>query len=130
MRFETTAVARMIDRTMLNIASLVLAGAGLLTVLTKFNVPEINMLFLGSNPFAIKTDVIESTMSWLFTGLALFGLLLQLLAEIFSDRLPPRLYGGCTYIVVSAVSVIAALFLVLALTTIGNRIAKRQWLPT
>ena len=62
------------DKTSLNIVSIVLGGVGLFVVLTKFSVPELHATFLDSNPFVVKRDVIESFMTWLFTGLTLFGL--------------------------------------------------------
>ena len=65
------------DKTSLNLISIVLGGVGLFVVLTKFSVPELHATFLGSNPFAAKRDTIESVMTWLFTGLTLLGLLVQ-----------------------------------------------------
>src|SRR5260370_32735030 len=119
----------MMDRAILNIASLLLGGAGLLTVLTKFNVPELNLLFVGENPFALKRDIIESTMTWLFTCLALSGISLQLIAEIVGERLPARLYGACAYVIISAALMLTTVLLVLGLTAVGNRLARKWWLP-
>ena len=65
------------DRTLINLASIFVGGAGLFTVLTGFNVLELNMSFFDANPYAIKRDVIENTMKWLFTFVAFIGLMLQ-----------------------------------------------------
>jgi hypothetical protein len=119
----------MIDRTILNIASLLLGGAGLLTVLTKFNVPELNQWFIGENPFALKRDIIESTMTWLFTCFALSGVFLQLTAEILGDRLSNRVYGTCAYVIISVSFGLITALLVAGLTALGNRVARNSWLP-
>jgi len=89
---------KLMDRTILNILSVLLGGAGLLVVLTKFNVPELNMTFWDQNPFAIKRDVVDSVMTWIFTGLTIFGLVIQLISEILGDRLPTRQYSAMGYI--------------------------------
>ena len=47
----------LMDRTILNIVSILIGGAGLVTALTGFNVPQLNMSFWGENPFAVKRDV-------------------------------------------------------------------------
>ena len=78
------------DRTILNLLSLTSGGSGLFVVLTKFNVPELNMSFFGENPFAIKRDAIDNVMTWIFTCLALLGVVLQICGEIWSDRFPER----------------------------------------
>lgn len=114
---------------MLNIVSLIVGGAGIFVVLTKFNVPELNMSFFGENPFAVKRDAIETVMTWIFTCLATIGLLLQIGGEIWSDRLQSRQYTSSFYMCFFLVSCLMAFVIVCGLTAIGNRIAKRTWLP-
>lgn len=87
------------------------------------------MTFLGENPFAIKRDAIDNVMTWIFTGLALIGLLLQIFGEIWSDRLPSRQYTIRFYAWFSVASLLAVIAIMFVLTAIGNRIAKRTWLP-
>jgi hypothetical protein len=106
------------DRTILNLLSLFIGGSGLFVVLTKFNVPELNMSFLGENPFAIKRDAIENVMTWIFTGVALVGLLLQIFGEIWSDRLPSRQHTIRFYVWFSSASLVAAIAIVFLLTAI------------
>jgi hypothetical protein len=117
------------DRTILNLLSLIIGGSGVFVVLTKFNVPELNMSFFGENPFSIKRDAIDNVMTWIFTGLALVGLLLQIFGEIWSDRFPGRQYTIRFYAWFSLASLLAVVAVVFVLTAIGNRIAKRTWLP-
>jgi hypothetical protein len=117
------------DRTILNLLSLIIGGSGIFVVLTKFNVPELNMSFIRENPFAIKRDAIDNVMTWIFTSLALIGLVLQILGEIWSDRLPGRQYTIRFYASFSLASLVAAVAVVVVLTAVGNRIAKSIWLP-
>lgn len=98
-------------------------------VLTKFNVPELNMSFFGTNPFAIKRDEIESVMTWLFTALALVALLIQVGVVIFNDQIEERLHTTYFYIFVFIGSLVSAGVLVLLLTVIGNKLARDRWLP-
>ncbi|MBM4132404.1 MAG: hypothetical protein FJ245_01425 [Nitrospira sp.] len=114
---------------MLNLLSLLIGGSGIFVVLTKFNVPELNMSFFDENPFAIKRDVIENVMTWIFTSLALVGLFLQVGGEIWSDRLPSRQHASSFYAYFSVASFLAVVATVYVLTSIGNQIAKRTWLP-
>jgi hypothetical protein len=117
------------DRTILNLLSLIIGGSGIFVVLTKFNVPELNKSFWDENPFAIKRDAIDNVMTWIFTCLALVGLLLQIIGEIFSDRFPERQYTIRFYAWFSFASLLALVAVVFFLTAIGNRIAKRTWMP-
>jgi len=118
-----------IDRTLVNIVSILIGGAGLLTVLTEFNVPELNMSFFEENPFAVKRDVIETTMTWLFTVVALAGLALQLWAEVWGAHLREHAHKRRLYIQAIAGGVIAVAMLVWALTSVGNSVARREWQP-
>lgn len=82
------------DKTIINLLTILVSGSGLFVVLTKFNVPELNMLFLGENPYALKRDIIDNVMTWTFTSLALFGLLFQVAGEIFGRDVPERIHRG------------------------------------
>lgn len=84
------------DKTSLNLISIVLGGVGLFVVLTKFSVPELHATFLRSNPFAVKRDIIESVMTWLFTGLTLLGLLVQVGVAIWSNRIGERVHTAAS----------------------------------
>lgn len=117
------------DKTSINLISIVLGGTGLFVVLTKFSVPELNMTFFGTNPFAIKRDAIESVMAWIFTAMALVALLIQVAAAIWSDQIEERTHTTPFYIVLFVVSLAVAVALVALLTGIGNRVAQRSWVP-
>src|SRR5665213_45871 len=117
------------DRTTLNIVSIVAGGAGLFVVLTKVNVPELNMTFLGANPFAIKRDAIEGVMTWIFTLLTLAGAVLQLAGEIWRKRFHSGTRSSRFYAVVTVGAVLITTLVVLSLTFLGNRFARRSWQP-
>lgn len=115
------------DRTHINIISILLGAAGLFGALSGFNVPEVNMTFFDTNPFAVKRDTIESTMKWWFTVVALCGFFWRLLIEIFDPS--NRYHELKHYISFSAVCFLAVVFGVCVLTEVCNRIARSQWEP-
>ncbi len=117
------------DKTFLNLISIVLGGVGLFVVLTKFSVPELHATFFGSNPFAAKRDTIESVMTWLFTGLTLLGLLVQVGIAIWGNHLQERVHATPFYVLLFVVMLALGVALVPLLTSVGNRLARRAWLP-
>jgi hypothetical protein len=118
-----------VDRTLINIASIVLGGAGLLTVLTGFNVPETSSSFYGDNPFLIKREAIQTSMDWIFSGVAVLALLLQLWAEIMGLGLPDRRHTSTFYVMFAGASLVAVALIVWLLSKMGRSIARRSWLP-
>lgn len=110
--------------------SIVIGGTGLFVVLTKFNLPELNMSFWGENPFAIKRDAIDNVMTWIFTSFALIGLLIQVGSKIWGYGLAQRLYSTWFYVSLFVIAVVISILLVVPLTAAGRRIAMRYWLPT
>lgn len=119
-----------LDRTTLNIVSAIVAGGGLFTVLTAFNVPEASRSFFGDNPFLIKRETIEQVMDWIFSLVAVLGLIIQLWAEIWGSQLPDRLYTDSSYVRVAIATTILVGVSVWGLSVVGRRIARRSWLPT
>lgn len=117
------------DKTIFNLISLLIVGTGLFAVLTKFNVPELKLTYYGHNPFAIKRDIINNVMTWLFTSLALSGLLIQILSIIFGHKLPERSYETSFYIIFTCVGIIASVVILVILGAIGKYIAKKMWWP-
>jgi hypothetical protein len=117
------------DRIILDLISIVLGGIGLLVVLTKFNVPELNATFIGSNPFAVKRDIINSTMTWLFTALTLLGLLVQVGVAIWGNHIEQRVHTPRFCAVFFVGVLIAAAILVRLLTAAGKCLARRCWHP-
>lgn len=117
------------DKTIINLLTILVSGSGLFVVLTKFNVPELNMLFLGENPYALKRDIIDNVMTWTFTSLALFGLLFQVAGEIFGRDVPERIHRARFYLLFFVIGSLSMVLAVWFLTGFGNWIARRAWLP-
>lgn len=82
---DTRRYISIMDKTIINILTFLISGSGFFMALTKFNVPQLNQTFLGTNPFLIKRDKIDSVMTGVFTLLAISGLLLQLYSEIWGE---------------------------------------------
>ena len=115
---------------MVSLLAILVGGAGLFTVLSKFNVPELNVAFYGQNPFAVKHDVIDGVITWVFTLMAVTGLVLQAGAEIAGDRLPDRRHRKpAFYLRFFAVGVVAMVAIVWLLTAASYRVAKSYWWP-
>ncbi|MEK7781996.1 MAG: hypothetical protein AAB370_10905 [Verrucomicrobiota bacterium] len=117
------------DRARVNLLSIIIGGAGLLATLTVFASPELNMSFLGENPFAVKRETIESIMAWPFGCLAIVALSLQVVAEILGDDLPPRLRSKKYYCWYSLIVIVAVVLAVGVLNLAGKQFAKSYWWP-
>ena len=117
------------DRTLINLASLLLGGAGLFTVLTGFNVPEASHSFYGTSPFLIKREAIKDTSDWIFSSVALAALVLQIAAEIMGNRLPERSHGVSLYIGVATLGLPPMYGMVWLLSRLARRLALKKWVP-
>lgn len=118
-----------LDSTMVNIATILLGGAGLFAVLTDFYVPEVNLAFLDGNPFSEKRAIIQTKQAWIFSLLTLVALLLQLWAQVWGAHLAPRLHQTTTYLMASVVGLALLGTLVWGLSSVGYRLARLEWEP-
>jgi len=118
-----------IDKTILNLLTIIIGGVCLFSVLTRFNSPELSASFLGENPFVIKKNIIENTMFWIFASLALGSLLLQAYKEIIGEKIQTRLYTTKFYFGFFFISVVTMIFITITLTTIGNKVTRFKWEP-
>jgi hypothetical protein len=118
-----------LDKTILNLLTILISGSGIFAVLIKFSVPELNITFMGGNPYIIKRDIIEKVMTRIFIALALIGLLIQTYAVIYGNKLNERLYSISFYIVFFLACIAGMTILVICLGAIGKYIAKKIWWP-
>lgn len=118
-----------IDRTIVNIVSILVGAAGLFTVLTEFNVPELHITFFDRNPFAEKRAVIASTQSWVFTGLTLLGLVIQMWAQVAGSQLEERVHEAATYWKICASGIAVLALAVWGLSQLGYALARPKWEP-
>ena len=117
------------DKTLLDLISLLIAGAGLFAVLTKFNVPQLRATYFNENPYALKRDEIDRVMTWLFTGMAGIGIVVQFLKLAIFYDLPERSYGAATYSLLFGLGILVMAVAIVAVSKIGYWIAKRRWFP-
>ena len=117
------------DRTLLNLLSLLIGGAGIFSALTKYSVPEVNQSFFGTNPFLIKSDAIEKVTTWAFTLLALLALALQVWAEVWGGTLPERSYSVPQYVGASLTAVAVLIGVLMVIAKVSARIARKTWEP-
>ena len=118
-----------IDKTILDLCSLLIAGVGIFAVLTKYSVPELGMTFLGTNPFATKHDHIESTMTRYFTGLALTGFAIQGVSIILTGVIKDRLYSASAYAVIFVIGTVLCWPLAKIVAYLARPVARRAWVP-
>jgi len=117
------------DRTLINLTSLLLGGAGIFAVLTEYSVRELRKSYWGANPFAIKAEVIKGLTTSLFVALAVVATLLQSMAEIVGDRLPERTHGLPAYVMFFLGGVALDVGIVRGLAWLGRKLARRRWWP-
>lgn len=113
------------DKTILDLLTILIAGAGLFAVLTKFDVPQLRSSFLGENPFAIKRDIIESVMTWIFVLLAISGLLIQAYSLI--SKLNERNFSTSFYFKFSILGFLGIVIIIFCLAAFGRFVAKKIW---
>lgn len=126
---QAASPASKVDKVLLRLLTILISGAGLFAVLTKYSVPEIEMSFWGQNPFMVKRSAIEGTMAWIFTGLAIIGVLVQVVSEIAGDKLAERLHKQRFYSKFFFTGLLVMVLIVCGLGRIGYFVAKRSWLP-
>lgn len=117
------------DKVSLRLLAILIGGAGLFAVLTKYSVPEVSMSYWEQNPFMVKRSEIERVLAWLFTLLALLGLLIRVVAEIFGDRIQERLHHRTFYFKFFTYGILLMGFIVCGLGRIGHLVARQFWSP-
>lgn len=119
-----------IDKITLDLTTALISVISILNVLTKYNIPEVNIAFWGVNPFALKKDIIDSTMTWIFSLLALIGLSIQLFKILPNIKIPKRLYKTQYYYSFLVIGVLLSWFVVMPIfRSLGHGIAKQIWMP-
>lgn len=119
----------MIDQILINLTSLLVSGTGIFVVFTKFNVPELRASYLGQNPYMIKAEQIGYVTTWVFTILAIIGLLFQAAKEILGDSIPDQLHSTQYYSIYFFVGLFLMICIVWILSKLCNLIARPIWLP-
>jgi hypothetical protein len=126
-RFQFT-----IDRTALNIVSLVMGAVGIIGAFSGSNVSpsDANAGTFGTNLFAMKREIIAAEAAFGFAMLAAFMLLLQLVMEIFDWPKDDRDDRTWTYYLrVLVIAAILAWPICVALARTSEARARNHWRP-
>jgi|GEM_PF-3973617 len=118
-----------IDKSLLNLFTILISGAGIFAIFLKYDVPELNTPFWDINPFAIKRDIIENVLTRIFIILALVGLLVQTISIIYGNVISERLYEASFYIKTFIAGIVVMIIVIYILGAVGKNIAKKKWLP-
>ena len=117
------------DKVILEMAVLLCAGIGLYAVITKSYVQGINAPLYGVDILAIKKEVIDKFNSYIFLGLALVGLAIQLAIILAGEKIKKSLYSFPVYFIIFLSGVAIFSFLTAGLVWTGAKLARRVWLP-
>ena len=115
--------------TILDLVTILIAGAGLFVVLTKYYVPPLKFTILKENLFLIKRDIINNTMTRLFTGLAYIGISIRAVSMIYGFNLKKRIYNTEFYMRFFVTGFTATAFIVFCLFCFGKFISRKKFLP-
>ncbi len=117
------------DQTTISIISTVLGISSLYVVFTGYNVPEIRRNFFGrTQVFREKANIIESTMTAIFTTIAALSFLGLVMNDIYGDTIPERLHESAFYWGIFIATSFSASLIIKSLTFIGKETAKDQWM--
>ncbi len=116
------------DKTTLYILTVLISGIGIIgSRYCKYEPPQTLLSFLGENPYLIKKQIIDATISKYFTFLALGGLTVQLF-RVFWD-IPDKIYAAKIYFGFFLVGCFIMYFLMLVMKNLGRHVARKKWLP-
>ena len=117
------------DKQTVEIVSIILGVAGLIGAITKYNSPNSRKAYYGENLYAVKADIIDNSIAWGFTILAVIGLIPQLIMSIYGDEIADRIFNDDHYLRISLAFIFSAVILSVVLLRICHRIAKLIWFP-
>jgi hypothetical protein len=117
------------DRTIIRILALLIGAGGVVVTVTKASVPGTDMSFWDSNLFIAKQSIIESVHAWVFAGVALIGVLLELISEVSNWPKEQRLRSTGFYIWIASGITASLVVLFCFLTGSANWLARRTWQP-
>jgi hypothetical protein len=112
---------------MLGIIATVVAAGGALTVISKYNVPQVHGTYFNQNPFSVKADAIESASVWLFSAIAFVGVLVQVASLIF--KFEERLHEWPTYLATFVVGTGLTIVGLWLTTALAYAVARPSWRP-
>lgn len=118
-----------IDRTIVNIVSILVGGGGIFAIFTEYQVPELHLAFLDGNPFSQKREIIANAQGLVFTALTLSALVIQLWVQVAGNQLDQRRHELATYLAISVCGLVVLALGVWALSQFGQWWARSEWQP-
>ncbi len=122
-------IFKKIDKVILETIILLAIGLSLYAILTKAYEQGINDPLYGTDIFALKKEAVDKYNTYLFSGLALVGFILQVAVTFFKSKIINKIYSWKVYFVVFISGVAVFSFLSSGLVWLGTRLAKQEWLP-
>ena len=122
----------MLDKTMLNLLSLVIAAHGILFALVRFNPREAIMTFFDKNLYLLKRDIIDDCKKFIFAIVTIAGLAIQAI-PILHQHIPERIYPVQYYprwtLTILILTFLISLILEYASRLLGKRVSRRRLIP-
>ena len=118
----------MLDKTLVSIVAMVFGGVGLIGAITRYDIPRAKRSVYGENLFALKENIINSVVTWIFTIYAMVGLIFQIIfGEIF--ELEDRLHNTSFYFWALLAAIIVTMSLIPLMKRMSRWLARDYWLP-
>jgi hypothetical protein len=117
------------DRTVLNILSATLSGAGLWVVFSGYSPREATKSYWGENAYLRKQVIIQGTINQFFTAFAVVGLAIQVFAEVFGVQPAEPSAGPRWYVPVAFVVMLVTAVLVKTARFSAHHLAREKWRP-
>ena len=117
----------MIDKTIVQIVSIVIASTGLFAALSRYHSREARQAFWGDSPFILKKEMIDGVLSLCYASWTLVGFIIQWILVIFNPNMPIRIYRLLDYILLSVTIVVCSIIVIKILSRIGYWIARPKW---
>jgi hypothetical protein len=122
-------IFKKIDKVILETIILLAIGLSLYAVLTRAYEQGVNDPLYGTDLFALKKEAVDKYNTYLFSGLALAGFILQVAVTFNRGKIKNKIYSGKVYFVVFISGVAVFSFLSSGMVWLGTRLAKQEWLP-
>lgn len=126
----------LLDKTILNMISLLMSGAGAFSVLSQFYLPkepiELHKTYLDSNPFAIKHShqmSVKTLTDNLFIGMAALGLFIQIPLIIYDDEFKKISMERNYYWLIFVILFSLITLLVITVSYFARSKSKKKWFP-
>ena len=116
------------DKTILSLVTILIAGTGVIGSLITYNPPELNATYFGFNPFGYKRTQIDKVVRRAFVYLAFIGLGVQAY-PLFVTGLPDQKYTLVFYLVFFAVGTLVMAGLAFGIRELCLAQARKSWFP-